>query len=291
MKKDFDTKDCFTVEGKLALPYSYFAGRVGSSFITTIRDKNKIMGVRCNTCNKVFVPPRQTCERCLEDIRDNWVDLKDTGEISNFTVVRYDDKHLPRKAPFVMAMIKLDGADTPMAHILEGIDVDSVKVGLRVKAVFAEETTNTILDIDHFEPYEEKKVSVREREPAEVKKTKMTKEKLERREAMSNKVIITAALSGAATFKNQNPAVPYTPKEFAEEAAKAYKAGAAMVHVHSKSDDGMPTPDIDRIRATHDAIKDKTPELIVNLSTAIGLGVTAEQRISRSGSSSLRWPR
>ena len=112
MKKDTDTKDCFVIEGKLALPYSYFVGRVGSTFITTIRDKKKIMGVRCKTCNKVFVPPRQTCERCFEDIRDNWVDLKDTGEITNFTIIRYDDGHLPRKAPFVLALIDPAGYAT-----------------------------------------------------------------------------------------------------------------------------------------------------------------------------------
>jgi uncharacterized OB-fold protein len=152
MRKDFDTSDCYTVQGKLALPYTYFAGRVGSRFITTIRDKQQIMGVKCNTCNKVFVPPRQTCERCMEDIRNNWVGLKNIGEVINFTVVRYDDKHLPRKAPFVLAMIKLDGADTPMPHILEGIDPEKVTEGLKVKAVFAKQTTNTILDIDHFIP-------------------------------------------------------------------------------------------------------------------------------------------
>jgi uncharacterized OB-fold protein len=152
MKKDFDTSDCYTIEGKLALPYTYFAGRVGSAFITAIRDKQKIMGVRCNACGKVFVPPRQTCEQCMEDIRNNWVELKNTGEVVNFTVVRYNDKHLPRKAPFVLAMIKLDGADTPMTHIVEGIDPDKVKEGLKVKAVFAKQTTNTILDIDHFIP-------------------------------------------------------------------------------------------------------------------------------------------
>jgi uncharacterized OB-fold protein len=154
MRKDFDTSDCYVVEGKLALPYTYFAGRVGSAFITTIRDKQKIMGVRCNACNKTFVPPRQTCERCMEDIRNNWVELKNTGEVVNFTVVRYDDKHLPRKAPFVLAMIKLDGADTPMTHIVEGIAPDKVAEGLKVKAVFAKQTTNTILDIDHFIPAE-----------------------------------------------------------------------------------------------------------------------------------------
>ncbi|MBC2717059.1 MAG: Zn-ribbon domain-containing OB-fold protein [Desulfobacteraceae bacterium] len=152
MKKDFDTSDCYTVDGKLALPYTYFAGRVGSTFITTIRDKQKIMGVKCNACDKVFVPPRQTCERCMEDIRENWVELGNIGEVINYTVVRYDDKHLPRKAPFVLAMIQLDNADTPMVHILEGVDMDNVQSGLKVKAVFAEQTTNTILDIDHFEP-------------------------------------------------------------------------------------------------------------------------------------------
>lgn len=98
---------------------------------------------------------------------------------------------------------------------------------------------------------------------------------------MSDRVIITAALSGAGTFKNNNPAVPYTPEEFAEEAAKCHAAGAAMVHVHARMDDGMPTHEVDRIRATHDAIKEKTPELIVNLSSAVGMGKTPEERITQ----------
>ena len=152
MKDGLDTTDCFVVEGKLALPYTYFAGRVGSKFLTTIRDEKKIMGIKCNSCNKVFVPPRQTCDVCLEDIRDNWVDVQNTGEVTNFTVVRYDDKHLPRKAPYVLAMIKLDGADSSLVHVVEGVAVDKMAKGLKVQAVFAEETTGTILDIDHFVP-------------------------------------------------------------------------------------------------------------------------------------------
>ena len=152
MKEGFDTSDCFVVDGKLALPYTYFAGRVGSKFLTTIRDEKKIMGIKCNKCNKVFVPPRQTCDVCMEDIRDNWVDVQNTGEVTNFTVVRYDDKHLPKKAPYVLAMIKLDGADTSLVHVVEGIDLDKAKIGMKVQAVFADETTSTIMDIDHFAP-------------------------------------------------------------------------------------------------------------------------------------------
>jgi len=152
MKDGFDTTDCFIVEGKLALPYSYFAGRVGSKFLTTIRNEKRIMGIKCNKCKKVFVPPRQTCDVCMEDIRDNWVDVQNTGEVTNFTVVRYDDKHLPKKAPYILAMIKLDGADTSLVHVVEGMDVGKAKIGMKVQAVFARETTSTILDIDHFAP-------------------------------------------------------------------------------------------------------------------------------------------
>jgi len=152
MGSEIDKNDCFVVEGKLALPYTYFAGRVGSKFITTLRDQKKILAVRCNPCAKVFVPPRQTCPFCMEDLQSSWLELKNEGIVTNYTVVRYDDKHLPRKAPFILALIKLEGADTPLAHLLEGIPPEKVKIGLRVKPVFAEETTNTILDIDHFEP-------------------------------------------------------------------------------------------------------------------------------------------
>ncbi len=152
MKEGFDTTDRFVADGKLALPYTYFAGRVGSKFLTTIRDEKKIMGIKCNKCNKVFVPPRQTCDVCMEDIRDNWADVQNSGKVTNFTVVRYDDKHLPKKAPYVLAMIQLDGADTSLVHVVEGIDPDKAKIGMKVQAVFADETTSTILDIDHFAP-------------------------------------------------------------------------------------------------------------------------------------------
>jgi len=98
---------------------------------------------------------------------------------------------------------------------------------------------------------------------------------------MSTPVIITAALTGAATMKNQNPSVPYTPAEFAEEAYKCWKAGAAMVHVHAREDGGMATHEHARIKATYDAIKDKCPDIIVCLTSAVGMNKTTEQRLSQ----------
>ena len=95
------------------------------------------------------------------------------------------------------------------------------------------------------------------------------------------KVIISAALAGAATRKEQNPAVPYTPQEFAEESFKCWKSGAAIVHIHARDPKtGNPTAYIPQIRETIDAIRNRCPEIIINMSSAIGPWVTPEQRIA-----------
>jgi len=98
---------------------------------------------------------------------------------------------------------------------------------------------------------------------------------------MGGKVVISAALSGAATMKEQNPAVPYTPEEFAEESHRCMEEGAAVVHVHARDPQkGEPTSDIGKIRTTIEAIRARCPGLIINMSTAIGPGVSREERIA-----------
>jgi 3-keto-5-aminohexanoate cleavage enzyme len=95
----------------------------------------------------------------------------------------------------------------------------------------------------------------------------------------TTKVIITAALAGSATFKNQNPAVPYTPAEFAEEAAKCFKAGARMVHIHARDEaSGFATAEVEKVRAVCDAIRQKTPEMILQVTSSVG--ATPEDRMA-----------
>jgi 3-keto-5-aminohexanoate cleavage enzyme len=98
---------------------------------------------------------------------------------------------------------------------------------------------------------------------------------------MDDKVVISAALAGAATFKEQNPAVPYTPEEFAEESYKCMNEGAAVVHIHVRDpENGFPTPDLGKIKTTIEAIRDRCPGLIINMSTAIAAGLPKEDRIA-----------
>ena len=100
-------------------------------------------------------------------------------------------------------------------------------------------------------------------------------------EDLSNKLVISAALTGAATIKSQNPAVPYTAEEFGDEAKKCYDTGAAIVHIHARHPEkGNPVADLDIIKAVIDNIKEKAPEILINLSTAISTIVTPKQRIA-----------
>ncbi|MFW9780963.1 MAG: 3-keto-5-aminohexanoate cleavage protein [Candidatus Heimdallarchaeota archaeon] len=97
-----------------------------------------------------------------------------------------------------------------------------------------------------------------------------------------NKLVISAALAGAATRKEQNPAVPYTPEEFGDEAKKCYEEGAAIVHIHARdvSKGGIPTPNLEIIKATIQNIKEKAPDIIINLSTAISPVAKDRERIN-----------
>lgn len=93
------------------------------------------------------------------------------------------------------------------------------------------------------------------------------------------KLIITAAICGAEVTKEQNPAVPYTVEEIVREAKSAVDAGAAIVHLHVREDDGTPTQSRERFKVCIDAIKQVCPNVILIPSTGGAVGMTAEERL------------
>src|SRR4029078_1106678 len=97
--------------------------------------------------------------------------------------------------------------------------------------------------------------------------------------SVSDELIVTVALCGAETTREQAPGVPYTPEEIAEEASRAFDAGARMVHVHARWDDATPTQEADRYIPTVSAIGERAPEMIVQVSTGGAIGMTAEERL------------
>ena len=93
------------------------------------------------------------------------------------------------------------------------------------------------------------------------------------------KLIISAAICGAEVTKAQNPAVPYTVEEIALEAKRAYDAGAAVIHLHVRWDDGTPTQDRGRFQACVDAILKRCPDVIIQPSTGGAVGMSDEERL------------
>ena len=93
------------------------------------------------------------------------------------------------------------------------------------------------------------------------------------------KLIITAAISGAEVLKEHNPAVPYTLEECVREAKSAYDAGASVIHLHVRHDDGTPTQDKDRFEEVMTAIEAACPGVIIQPSTGGAVGMTDDERL------------
>ncbi len=94
-----------------------------------------------------------------------------------------------------------------------------------------------------------------------------------------DKLIITACICGAEVTKQHNPAVPYTVAEIAEEAYRAKEAGASLIHLHVREDDGTPTQSAARFKACIDAIREKCPDVIIQPSTGGAVGMTNDERL------------
>ncbi|MDD2242574.1 MAG: 3-keto-5-aminohexanoate cleavage protein [Bacteroidales bacterium] len=93
------------------------------------------------------------------------------------------------------------------------------------------------------------------------------------------KLIITNCVSGAEVTKENNPAVPYTVDEYVREAKSAYEAGASIIHLHVRYDDGKPTQDKDRFKVIMDAIRKACPDVIIQPSTGGAVGMTNDERL------------
>jgi len=93
-----------------------------------------------------------------------------------------------------------------------------------------------------------------------------------------DRVIVSAALTGALTRREHCPAIPYTPVEIAEEARRAAEAGAAIVHIHARAADGSPTWSPATFAAIKAEVRART-DVVINFSTG-AVGIPVEERIA-----------
>ncbi len=96
--------------------------------------------------------------------------------------------------------------------------------------------------------------------------------------ALEDKVVITAALTGVAANRNQCKWIPYTPQEIAEEALASYNAGASVVHIHARENDGGPSWRVEVFREIIVEVRKRCP-IIINFSTG-AVGTERDARIA-----------
>jgi uncharacterized protein (DUF849 family) len=90
--------------------------------------------------------------------------------------------------------------------------------------------------------------------------------------------IITCSISGAVANRDQCPAIPYTPEEYAAEAKRAVDEGCSMIHIHARTREGVPSYEVEDFRAITEAILGAVDDVVINYSTG-AIGVPIEKRI------------
>jgi uncharacterized OB-fold protein len=134
----------------MEFPYKHSTGEVIGRFLAGLKEQKRIWGQRTPD-GKVVVPPLGYAEIDGAPTAD-WVEVKDTGEVTAFAVVHEPlDRQHPFSTPFAFVLVRPDGADTALAHVVRD-DLDRLCVGARVQAVWAPdgERVGSVRDIACF---------------------------------------------------------------------------------------------------------------------------------------------
>jgi uncharacterized OB-fold protein len=138
LKREFESSFTFTRS----------TGPIVGRFLTELRDR-KIFGIK-GSDGRVLMPPLEYDPKTFAAL-DKFVEIEQTGTVQSWCWVKEPrEKHLFDK-PFAFALILLDGADTPMVHMVDASDESAMSTGMRVKVRWAKETKGSITDIECFE--------------------------------------------------------------------------------------------------------------------------------------------
>ncbi|MEU9619643.1 MULTISPECIES: OB-fold domain-containing protein [unclassified Streptomyces] len=128
------------------LDYRYTPGRAQSAYLGALSEQ-RVVGERCPSCAKVYVPPRGACPTCGVATAEQ-VEVGPRGTVTTYCIVNIKAKNLDIEVPYVYAHIALDGADLALHARIGGIPYDQVRMGLRVEPVWTEGGRHP----DHYRP-------------------------------------------------------------------------------------------------------------------------------------------
>ena len=142
-----DHKDLLRAPFELGYTYKRSNGPVMSEFFNALAE-HKILGTQSST-GKVFAPAAEFDPETHEAL-SNFKDVGPGGIVESFSWIENPQEHHLLKKPFAFALIKLDGADTAMLHMITDCNEDDLKIGSRVTAAWSDTKEERITDIQYF---------------------------------------------------------------------------------------------------------------------------------------------
>lgn len=150
------TDEPLRVEQQVTLRYRFAAGTHATRFFTALRDEGRILATRCEAGHSL-VPPRPVCGLCNQPT-SAWVEVGPTATLAGFTVV-----YVPfidpmtgaqRPVPYGFGLVRFDGADTNVYHLIDETDPHRLRIGLPLQPVLKEpeEREGSLADIRCFRP-------------------------------------------------------------------------------------------------------------------------------------------
>jgi uncharacterized OB-fold protein len=155
---------------RLSFDYTRSVGPLLSQFFTALRER-RIVGVR-GSDGRVHVPPAEYDPVTYEQLTEI-VPVSSVGTVVSWTWQSTPLEGQPLDRPFAWALIKLDGADTPLLHAVDAGSSDAISTGARVHAHWIDEPVGAITDIAYFLPGEDAEPESQpdDREPVKVQVT------------------------------------------------------------------------------------------------------------------------
>jgi hypothetical protein len=150
------TDEPLRIEQQVTLGYRFAAGTHATRFFIALREEGRVLATRCAR-GHVLVPPRPVCGLCNRPTEE-WVEVGPGATLAGFTVV-----YIPfidpmtgaeRPVPYGFGLVRFDGADTNIDHLIDETDPGRLRIGLPLEPVFREppERQGTLADIRCFRP-------------------------------------------------------------------------------------------------------------------------------------------
>ena len=144
-----------TITTPSRVEYQYTPGRATTRFLTNLA-QGKLVGQQCPKCEMVYVPPRGACPRCGVPTEKD-VPISDKGTVVTYSIIRVPSSNIDIELPYVGAQVLLDGSHIAFHCLVRDCDVEDVRMGMRVQAVWKpkEEWTTSFENIEYFKPIDE----------------------------------------------------------------------------------------------------------------------------------------